>query len=108
MVHNVGMTPENEFQTIRITPASATRRKRFARKRAAQLAAIEADGWEVVDIEPERLLRPGDKVTVRRPAKPAPPMDRKREPEALSGTAMLVIAGVIAALVLAVVLDAVL
>jgi hypothetical protein len=66
------MTPE-EFRTVRITPASATKRKRFARKRSEELAAIQADGWEIVDIEPERLLRPGDKVTVKRPgsAKPA-------------------------------------
>jgi len=55
-----------EYATITITPASMTKRKRFAQKRAAQLAKIERDGWQIVDTEPERFLRPGDKVTVKR------------------------------------------
>lgn len=55
-----------EFKTFTITPASATKRKRFARKREAELAKIQEDGWEIVSIEPERFLRPGDKVTARR------------------------------------------
>jgi hypothetical protein len=59
------MAPE-EFRTIRITPASATKRKRFAQKREAELAQLHSDGWEIVDVEPERILRSGDKVTVRR------------------------------------------
>lgn len=67
MMHTEGMTPEQyEFKTVRITPASATKRKKFARKRAKELADLQSEGWEIVDIEPERLLRPGDKVTVRR------------------------------------------
>jgi hypothetical protein len=67
------MTPD-EFRTIRITPASATKRKRFARKREAELAQLHADGWEIVDVEPERILRPGDKVTVRRERAAAEPV----------------------------------
>jgi hypothetical protein len=55
-----------EFSTVTITPASMTKRPRFAKKRAEELAAIEKDGWEIVDIEPERFLRRGDKVTVKR------------------------------------------
>jgi hypothetical protein len=62
------MTPE-EFRTIRITPASMTRRSRFARKREAELAEIHADGWEIVHVESERIFRRGDKVTVKRPTR---------------------------------------
>jgi hypothetical protein len=73
-MHNGGMTPENvEFQTIRITPASMTRRKKYARRREQELAQIDADGWEIVDIESERIFRAGDKVTVRRAAAPSEP-----------------------------------
>jgi hypothetical protein len=55
-----------EYATIVITPASMTSRKRFAKKRAEELAKIDADGWQIVEIEPERLFRRGDKVTVKR------------------------------------------
>lgn len=55
-----------EFATIVITPASMTKRRRFATKRAEELAKIEQDGWQIVDIEPERIFRRGDKVTVKR------------------------------------------
>lgn len=60
------MDVDYEYSTVVITPASMTRRKRFARKRTEELAAIERDGWEIVDIEPERIFRRGDKVTVKR------------------------------------------
>lgn len=55
-----------EFKTFLITPASAARAKRFARKRERELKAIEDAGWEIVSIEPERFLRPKDKVTARK------------------------------------------
>lgn len=56
-----------EYATMTITPASMTKRKRFANKRSVELSQIEQEGWEVVDIEPERIFRRGDKVTVKRP-----------------------------------------
>lgn len=56
-----------EYATMTITPASMTKRKRFAEKRSVELSRIEKEGWEVVDIEPERIFRRGDKVTVKRP-----------------------------------------
>lgn len=62
------MAPE-EFRTIRITPASMTGRTRFARRREAELAEIHAGGWEIVHVEPERIFRRGDKVTVKRAAR---------------------------------------
>jgi hypothetical protein len=55
-----------EYATKTITPASMTKRKRFARKRAAELGDIERQGWEIVSTEPERIFRRGDKITVRR------------------------------------------
>ena len=60
------MDVDYEYSTIVVTPASMAKRNRFAKKRAEELAAIERDGWEIVDIEPERFLRRGDKVTVKR------------------------------------------
>jgi len=67
------MAPEDfEFRTINITPSSMTKRKRFAAKRAEELTAIQSEGWEIIGIEPERLFRRGDKVTVKRPARPSP------------------------------------
>jgi hypothetical protein len=67
VMHTVWMDVDYEYATITITPASMTRRARFARKRAAELAEIEQDGWEVVSTEPERIFRRGDKITVKRP-----------------------------------------
>lgn len=61
------MDVSDEYATITVTPASMTRRKRFARKRAAELERIEREGWEIVGIEPERIFRRGDKITVKRP-----------------------------------------
>jgi hypothetical protein len=55
-----------EYATIPVTPASATRNRRLARKRAAELEDIERQGWEIVSTEPERIFRRGDKITVRR------------------------------------------
>lgn len=65
-MHTVLMDVDYEYSTITITPASMTRRSRFAKKRAEELASIERGGWEIVDIEPERIFRRGDKVTVKR------------------------------------------
>ena len=109
-MHNGGMTPENfEFQTVRVTPASATRRRRHAKRRSEELSAIQADGWEIVDTEPERIFRRGDKITVRRPVAPAEPGPAKR-PEAppMDLKWALVVAAVVGVLLLLIVLDAVL
>lgn len=40
---------------------------------------LQSEGWEIVDIEPERIFRRGDKVTVRRTATARPPA-RKPDP----------------------------
>lgn len=102
------MTPENlEFRTVTVTPASMTRRKRFARKRAEQLAVLKSEGWEIVDIEPERIFRRGDKVTVQRPATPVPPPARKPDPAPFEGKYFAIVVGIIVLLLLAVVIDAV-
>lgn len=110
-MHNGGMTPENfEFRTVRVTPASATRRRRHARRRAEELAAIQSDGWEIIDTEPERIFRRGDKITVRRPADPPPvpgPVTRAESPP-MSRSWVIMVGAVIGVLLLVVVLDAVL
>lgn len=109
-MHNGGMTPENfEFRTVRVTPASATRRRRHARRRAEELAAIQSDGWEIIDTEPERIFRRGDKITVRRPAGPTEPgpVGRAESPP-MSRAWVLTVGAVIGVLLLVVVLDAVL
>lgn len=109
-MHNGGMTTPEEFRTIRITPASAAKRGRLARRRNAELEQIRADGWTIVDIEPERIFRPGDKVTVSRAARPTEPaLLKKQEPAFVFEGKWAVAAVVAAALLLSlIVLDAVL
>lgn len=108
MVHTEGMTPD-EFQTFKITPASATKRKSFARRRAEELAKIQAGGWEIVAIEPERFLRSGDKVTVRRPAREiVPPRIASESTTPLSKRYVLIIGAVVVGLLTLIVIDVVL
>lgn len=106
MVHTGGMTPD-QFQTFRITPASATSRKSLARKRAQELAKIRAEGWEIVAVEPERFLRRGDKVTVSRPAQQSDPTKIDPEPTPLPKSYALIIGAVVIGLLMLMVIDVV-
>ena len=55
-----------EYRTIPIAPAAMTRNPRWAKRRQRELEAIQANGWEIVEIQPKKFGSTKDHVTVRR------------------------------------------